>query len=71
MGRIPNTGKQIDIIVEKVIREDFVSASFIQRKLGISYLSAQSILQKLAEIGYLEEYKPFKKLKVLKKHFIQ
>ena len=71
MGRKPNTGKQIDIIVEKVIREDYVTASFIQRKLGISYLSAQSILQRLAEMGYLEEYKPFKKLKVIRKHFIQ
>lgn len=71
MGRKPNTVKQIDIIVEKVIREDYINSSFIQRKLQISYLGAQDILKKLAEMGYIEKFEPFKKLKVIKKHFIQ
>jgi len=71
MGRKRKNGTQIDIIVEKVIKLDFVTASFIQRKLGITYLSAQALLEKLAVMGYVEKFKPFKKLKVLKHHFIQ
>lgn len=71
MGRKPNRERQLDRIVEQVINQDFVTASFIQRKLQISYLSAQEVLKKLAEMGYLENYQLFKKLKVIKKHFIQ
>lgn len=71
MGRIGTVENQLDRIVYLVIKEDYVTASFIQRKLGISYLAAQSILQKLDEMEYIESYKPFKKLKVLKHHFLQ
>ncbi len=71
MGRKGNIESQLDRVVHLVIAEDFITASYIQRKLGITYLSAQSILKKLAELGYIEEFKPFKKLKVIKHHFIQ
>lgn len=71
MGRKGNVENQLDRIVHLVIKEDFVTATFVQRKLGISYLAAQSILQKLDEMGYIESYKPFKKLKVLKHHLLQ
>lgn len=71
MGRKSNIELQLDRIVHLVIREDFVTASLIQRKLGITYPSAQAVLKKLAELGYIEKYKSFKKLKVIKQHFIQ
>lgn len=71
MGGKSNIESQLDRLVHLVIKEDYVTASFVQRKLGITYLSAQSVLKELAEIGYIEEFKPFKKLKVLKHHFIQ
>lgn len=71
MGRKGNLESQLDRIIHLVIREEFVTAPFIQRKLGISYLSAQKVLKKLAEIGYIEEFKPFRKLKVIKNHYIQ
>jgi ribosomal protein S25 len=61
----------MDKIVSYVIKEDYITASFIQRKLGIAYISAQIVLKKLSEAGYIEDYKPFKKLKVIKHHFIQ
>lgn len=71
MGRKSDLKSQLDKIVFLVIKEEYVSASFIQRKLGITYPSAQSILQKLNELGYVEEYKPYKILKVLKHKLIQ
>lgn len=71
MGRKSDLKSQLDRIVFLVIKEEYVSAPFIQRRLGITYPSAQLILQKLNELGYVEEYKPNKKLKVLKHQFIQ
>lgn len=71
MGRNGNIESQLDRVVYLVIKEEFVTASFIQRKLQISYLGAQNILKELSNMGYVEEYKPFKKLKVLKNNFIQ
>lgn len=71
MGRKGNLIKQLDGIVFRVIKEEFVTASFIQRKLGITYPSAQELLKKLSKMGYLERYIPGKKLKVLKHKFIQ
>lgn len=71
MGRKAKNGTQLDRIVYKIIREDYVTAPFIQRRLGITYTSAQEVLKKLSEIGYIEEYKPFKKLKVIRNRYIQ
>jgi len=71
MGRTGNIESQLDRVVYLVIKEEVVTASFIQRKLQISYLGAQNILKELSKMGYIEEYKPFKKLKVLKNNFIQ
>ncbi len=71
MGRKSNLKAQMDRIVFLVIMENFVTASFVQRKLGITYSSAQEILKNLAQMQYIEAYKPFKKLKVLKHSFIQ
>lgn len=71
MGRNGNIESQLDRVVYLVIKEEVVTASFIQRKLQISYLGAQNILKELAKMGYVEEYKPFKKLKVLRNNFIQ
>lgn len=71
MGRNGNIESQLDRVIYLVIKEEFVTASFIQRKLQISYLGAQNILKELSKMGYVEEYKPFKKLKVLKNNFIQ
>ncbi len=70
MGRKSDLKAQMDRIVFLVIRKNFITASFVQRKLGISYPSAQEILRELSKIGYIEEYKPYKKLKVVKRHFI-
>ena len=71
MGRKSDVGSQLDRIVYLVIKEDYITASFVQRKLGITYPSAQAMLKKLSEIGYIEEYKPFKRLKVIKHKFIE
>lgn len=71
MGRNSNLTTQLDRIVYLVIKEDYISSPFVQRKLGITYPSAQKVLIKLAELGYLEEYIPNKKLKVIKHEFIQ
>lgn len=71
MGRKGNLKSQLDRIIYLVIKEEHVTASFIQRKLGISYSSAQEILRHLSEMGYIEEYQPYKKLKVIKHNFIQ
>lgn len=71
MGRGGNIESQLDRVVYLIIKEDVITASFIQRKLQISYLGAQAILIELAKIGYIEKYKPFKKLKVIRKDFIQ
>ncbi len=71
MGRKGNLESQLDRIIHLVIREDFVTASFVQRKLGISYLSAMNVLKKLEELGYIEKGKDFTKRRVIKHHFIQ
>lgn len=71
MGRKSDIASQLDRVAHLVIKEDFVTASFIQRKLNITYPSAQSVLKHLAQLGYIEQYKPFSKLKVLKHHLIQ
>lgn len=62
---------QLDIIVEKVIKEEFVSASFIQRKLQISYLSAMKVLKQLEEFGYVEKGADFTKRRVVRHSYIQ
>lgn len=71
MGRKGNLKSQLDRIIYLVIKEERVTASFIQRKLGITYPSAQEILKQLSGMGYIEEYQPNKQLKVLKHQFIQ
>lgn len=71
MGRKGDLRSQLDKVVFLVIKEEYVTASFIQRKLGITYTSAQEVLKNLAEMNYIEKYKPFKKLKVIKHKFTQ
>lgn len=71
MGRKSDLKLQLDRVVFLVIKEEHVSAPFIQRKLGITYPSAQNILKKLSEMGYIESYEAGKKLKVIKHNFIQ
>ena len=50
MGRKGDINSQLDRIIYLVIREDFVTASFVQRRLGIGYLSAMKILKKLPQL---------------------
>ncbi len=71
MGRKSDLKSQLDRVVFLVIKEKYVSAPFIQRKLGITYPSAQNILKKLYEMGYVESYEAGKELKVIKHNFIQ
>lgn len=71
MGRKRMNGKLIDHVVEKVIKEEYVSTPFIQRKFQVSYLKAQSVLKELAEMGYIEKVIEFKPVKVLRHKFIQ
>ncbi|HMS23166.1 MAG TPA: hypothetical protein PKA38_05425 [Candidatus Levybacteria bacterium] len=71
MGRKGSIESQLDRVIYLVIKEEFVTASFIQRRLGITYPTAQSVLMHLAELGYTEKFIPFKKLKVLKHCLIQ
>lgn len=71
MGRKSNLESQLDRIVYLVINEDYITASFVQRKLGITYISAQKILKKLAEMGYVEKYEAFKKIRVVRHKFMQ
>ncbi len=71
MGRKGDINSQLDRIIYLVIREDFVTASFVQRRLGIGYLSAMKILKKLEELGYIEKGEDFTKRRVLKHHYIQ
>lgn len=70
MGRKRKNGILIDFVVEKVIKEEFISAPFIQRKFQVSYLKAQEILKHLEEMGYIEEGEEFTKRKVLKNTYI-
>lgn len=71
MGRKRKHGVLIDFVVEKVIKEDYISTPFIQRKFQVSYLKAQEILKQLEEMGYIEKGEEFTKRKVLKNKFIQ
>lgn len=71
MGRKSKSGTQIDRIIEFVIREDYVSTPFIQKKLQIGYLGAQKVIKRLEVMGYLEKGEEFSERKVLKHKFIQ
>lgn len=71
MGRKGSIESQLDRVIYLVIREDFVTASFVQRKLGISYLSAMKVLKQLEELGYVEKGKDFTKRRVIKHNYIQ
>lgn len=55
MGRKGNLESQLDRIIYLVIRQEYVTGSFVQRKLGIGYLSAMNVLKKLEELGYIEK----------------
>ena len=61
----------IDRVVERIIKENFISSPFIQRKFQISYLGAQKVIKKLEEMGYIEKGEQFTKRRVLKHKFIQ
>lgn len=66
MGRKRKNEELIDLVVEKIIKEEYVSTPYIQRKFKISYLGAQKILKKLEEMGYIEHVHEFKQVRVLK-----
>lgn len=71
MGRKRKNGELIDFVVEKVIKENFVSTPYIQRKFHVGYLKAQEILKQLEEMGYIEKGKEFTQRRVLKHRYIQ
>lgn len=71
MGRKRKQGVLIDYVVEKIIREYFISTPFIQRKFQVSYLRAQQILKQLEKMGYIEKVKEFEPIRVLKHKYIQ
>ncbi|HVZ67045.1 MAG TPA: DNA translocase FtsK [Patescibacteria group bacterium] len=71
MGRKRKNGELIDLVVEKIIKEQTVSTPYIQRKFQVSYIKAQKILKQLAEMGYIETFTEFKEMKVLRKDYIQ
>ena len=64
-------GILIDYVVEKVIKEDYISTPFIQRRFQISYLKAQEILKQLEEMGYIEKGKEFTLRKVIRHKYLQ
>lgn len=66
MGRKRKNGLLIDFVVEKIIKEDFVSTPYIQRKFQISYSTARTIIKQLFEMGYTEHAEEFKQIKVIK-----
>ena len=71
MGRKRKDGTLFDAVVERIIKEDFVSIPFIQRKFQISYSKAQEILKQLEKLGYIEKVKEFEPAKVLKHKYVQ
>jgi ribosomal protein S25 len=71
MGRKRKQGVLIDAVVEKIIKEDYISTPFIQRQFQISYLKAREILKLLEKMGYIEKVDEFKPVKVLKHNYIQ
>lgn len=71
MGRKRKHGELIDLVVEKIIKEQTVSTPYIQHKFQVSYMKAQEILKQLAEMGYIEKVTEFKEMRVLRKTYIQ
>lgn len=71
MGRKRKNGVLIDFVVETIIKEQYVSVPFIQRKFQISYSTARKIISKLFEMGYIENEAEFKDIKVIKHKYIQ
>ncbi len=71
MVRKRKNGELIDFVVERILKEEYVSTPYIQRKFQISYLKAQQILKQLAEMGYIEKIVEFKQMKVLKHRYIE
>lgn len=71
MGRKRKNEVLIDLVVERVIKEDFVSTPFIQRRFQVSYIKAQQILKQLEDMRYIEKGEEFTKRRVLKHKYIQ
>lgn len=71
MGRKRKNGTLIDSVVEVIIKQQYISTPFIQRKFQISYLGAEKVIKQLEEMGYVETGQEFSKRKVLKNKFIQ
>lgn len=71
MGRRRKNGELIDLVVEKIIKEQTVSTPYIQHKFQVSYMKAQEILRQLAYMGYIENVTEFKEMRVLRKTYIQ
>lgn len=71
MGRKRKNGTLIDAVVEKVIKEDYISIPFLQRRFKISYLRAQTLLEELENMGYIKRSENASESRVIKKKFIQ
>jgi DNA segregation ATPase FtsK/SpoIIIE-like protein len=71
MGRKRKNGILIDLVVEIIIKQKYISTPYIQRKFQISYLKAQEILKQLEKKGYIEKVEEFNQLKVVKDKYIQ
>ena len=71
MGRKRENGTLIDYVVEKIIKEEYVSTPFIQRNFNVSYVKAQEILKQLAKMKYIEEVVEHKQLKVIRHKYFE
>ena len=67
MGRKRKNGELIDLVVERIISENYLSTPFLQRKFHISYLTARKIITQLFEMGYIENENEFENI-VVKRH---
>lgn len=71
MGRKRKNGVLIDFVVERIIKEEYVSTPFIQRAFQIGYVSARKVIKQLHEMGYIENENEFKNIRVIKHKYIQ
>lgn len=71
MGRKRKNGVLIDLVVEKIIKEEYISAPFIQRKFQISYTTTREIIKQLYNMRYIESENEFENIKVIKHKYIQ
>lgn len=59
-----------DNVVAEVIKQDVISASFIQRKFAVDFIKSSRILSQLEKMGYIEKKNDAKPQKVIRKKAI-